>query len=104
LATSLRQLRPIPRLVSDIPQLLSTRPIFERKLLRHLIDGIPDAIYFKDVNRRYIRLNAAELSLLIGNIPFLILGADGHDRNGQRSRSLHRAWRSAPGFSALRGD
>ena len=37
---------------------------FERKLLRHLMDGIPDAIYFKDVNRRYIRLNAAELSLL----------------------------------------
>jgi PAS domain S-box-containing protein len=37
---------------------------FERKLLRHLMDGIPDAIYFKDANRRYIRLNAAELSLL----------------------------------------
>ena len=37
---------------------------FERKLLRHLMDGIPDAIYFKDVNRRYIRLNAAELNLL----------------------------------------
>ncbi len=37
---------------------------FERKLLRHLMGGIPDAIYFKDVNRRYIRLNAAELSLL----------------------------------------
>ncbi len=37
---------------------------FERKLLRHLMDGIPDAIYFKDVNRRYIRLNAAELSIL----------------------------------------
>ena len=37
---------------------------FERKLLRHLMDGIPDAIYFKDVNRHYIRLNAAELSLL----------------------------------------
>ena len=37
---------------------------FERKLLRHLMDGIPDAIYFKDVNRRYIRLNAAELGIL----------------------------------------
>ena len=37
---------------------------FERKLLRHLMDGIPDAIYFKDVNRRYIRLNAAELRIL----------------------------------------
>ena len=37
---------------------------FERKLLRHLMDGIPDAIYFKDANRRYIRANAAELSIL----------------------------------------
>ncbi len=37
---------------------------FERKLLRHLMDGILDAIYFKDVNRRYIRLNAAELRIL----------------------------------------
>jgi PAS domain S-box-containing protein len=37
---------------------------FERKLLRHLMDGLPDAIYFKDVNRRYIRLNAAELKIL----------------------------------------
>jgi PAS domain S-box-containing protein len=37
---------------------------FERKLLRHLMNGIPDAIYFKDVSRRYIRLNAAELSIL----------------------------------------
>ncbi len=37
---------------------------FERKLLRHLMDGIPDAIYFKDMNRRYIRLNAAELKIL----------------------------------------
>ncbi len=37
---------------------------FERKLLRHLMDGIPDAIYFKDINRHYIRLNAAELKIL----------------------------------------
>jgi len=37
---------------------------FERKLLRHLMNGIPDAIYFKDFSRRYIRLNAAELSIL----------------------------------------
>jgi PAS domain S-box-containing protein len=37
---------------------------FERKLLRHLMDGIPDAIYFKDADRRYIRLNAAEVKLL----------------------------------------
>jgi PAS domain S-box-containing protein len=37
---------------------------FERKLLRHLMDGIPDAIYFKDAQRRYIRLNAAEVKLL----------------------------------------
>ncbi len=37
---------------------------FERKLLRHLMDGIPDAIYFKDEKRRYIRLNAAEIRIL----------------------------------------
>lgn len=37
---------------------------FERKLLRHLMDAVPDAIYFKDANRRYIRLNAAELEIL----------------------------------------
>jgi hypothetical protein len=37
---------------------------FERKLLRHLMDGVPDAIYFKDERRRYTRLNAAEVQLL----------------------------------------
>jgi PAS domain S-box-containing protein len=37
---------------------------YERKLLRHLMDGIPDAIYFKDAERRYTRLNAAELRIL----------------------------------------
>ncbi len=36
----------------------------ERKLLRHLMDAVPDAIYFKDLERRYIRLNAAELRIL----------------------------------------
>ncbi|MFZ1107053.1 MAG: PAS domain-containing sensor histidine kinase [Rhodomicrobium sp.] len=43
---------------------MSERLEFERKLLRHLMDGIPDAIYFKDEQRRYIRLNAAEVRLL----------------------------------------
>jgi hypothetical protein len=33
---------------------------FERKLLQQLMDGSPDAISFKDLSRRYIRLNAAE--------------------------------------------
>jgi PAS domain S-box-containing protein len=33
---------------------------FERQLLRHLMDGIPDAIYLKDLQHRYIHLNDAE--------------------------------------------
>jgi PAS domain S-box-containing protein len=43
---------------------ISEKLELERKLLRHLMDGIPDAIYFKDAERRYIRLNAAEVRLL----------------------------------------
>ena len=33
---------------------------FERQLLRQLMEGIPDAIYFKDLQRRYTHLNDAE--------------------------------------------
>ena len=33
---------------------------FERQLLRQLMAGIPDAIYFKDLQHRYIHLNDAE--------------------------------------------
>ncbi|MGB6539010.1 MAG: ATP-binding protein [Xanthobacteraceae bacterium] len=36
----------------------------ERELLRQLMNGIPDAICFKDLERRYIRLNDAERSIL----------------------------------------
>jgi PAS domain S-box-containing protein len=36
----------------------------ERQLLRQLMKGIPDAICFKDVERRYTRLNDAERALL----------------------------------------
>lgn len=37
---------------------------FERKLLEQLMDGTPDAISIKDLQRRYIRLNDAELRTL----------------------------------------
>lgn len=47
---------------------------FERKLLRHLMDGIPDAIYFKDTDRRYIRLNAAELVILNKDCEDAVIG------------------------------
>ena len=33
---------------------------FERQLLRQLMEGIPDAIYFKDLQHRYTHLNDAE--------------------------------------------
>jgi PAS domain S-box-containing protein len=33
---------------------------FERQLLRQLMEGIPDAIFFKDLQGRYIHLNDAE--------------------------------------------
>jgi two-component system, OmpR family, sensor histidine kinase VicK len=36
----------------------------ERQLLKQLMEGIPDAICFKDTERRYIRLNDAERALL----------------------------------------
>ncbi len=36
----------------------------ERELLHQLMNGIPDAICFKDLDRRYIRLNDAERSIL----------------------------------------
>lgn len=36
----------------------------ERQLLQQLMKGIPDAICFKDVKRRYTRLNDAERSIL----------------------------------------
>jgi PAS domain S-box-containing protein len=40
---------------------------FERQLLRQLMEGIPDAIYFKDLQRRYTHLNDAErLRLNVG--------------------------------------
>jgi PAS domain S-box-containing protein len=40
---------------------------FERQLLRQLMEGIPDAIYFKDLQHRYIHLNDAErLRLNVG--------------------------------------
>ena len=35
----------------------------ERQLLRQLMKGIPDAICFKDIERRYTRLNDAERSI-----------------------------------------
>ncbi|MGA8613663.1 MAG: ATP-binding protein [Xanthobacteraceae bacterium] len=37
---------------------------YERQLLRQLMKGIPDAICFKDLERRYTRLNDAERALL----------------------------------------
>ena len=37
---------------------------YERQLLQQLMKGIPDAICFKDIERRYTRLNDAELSTL----------------------------------------
>lgn len=37
---------------------------FERQLLRQLMAGIPDAIYFKDLQHRYIHLNDAQRLLL----------------------------------------
>src|SRR5262249_52760127 len=36
----------------------------ERQLLRQLMEGIPDAICFKDAERRYIHLNDAERAVL----------------------------------------
>jgi PAS domain S-box-containing protein len=53
-------------LVEDNPgdEALVRLEMCERKLLRSLMDGIPDAIYFKDAKRRYISLNAAELAIL----------------------------------------
>jgi PAS domain S-box-containing protein len=36
----------------------------ERQLLKQLMQGIPDAICFKDVGRRYIRLNDSERAVL----------------------------------------
>ncbi len=36
----------------------------ERQLLRQLMNGIPDAICFKNLERQYIRLNDAECSIL----------------------------------------
>ncbi len=37
---------------------------FERDLLHDLMANIPDAIYFRDLEHRYIRLNAAEARLI----------------------------------------
>ena len=37
---------------------------YERQLLRQLMNGIPDAISFKDAERRYLRLNQAECTIL----------------------------------------
>jgi PAS domain S-box-containing protein len=36
----------------------------ERELLRQLMEGIPDAIFFKDLDRRYMHLNDAERQVL----------------------------------------
>lgn len=43
----------------------------EQSLLRNLMDNLPDAIYFKDAQRRYLRLNAAQVRRL---------GAEGIDQ------------------------
>jgi len=39
----------------------------ERELLRDLMDNVPDAIYIKDLEHRYLRVNKAEAALL--NLP-----------------------------------
>ena len=43
---------------------MDARLDYERQLLQQLMKGIPDAICFKDIERRYTRLNDAELSTL----------------------------------------
>ena len=37
---------------------------FERQLFQQLMKSVPDAICFKDINRRYLRLNEAEAECL----------------------------------------
>lgn len=52
---------------------------FERQLFQQLMKSVPDAICFKDVNRRYLRLNDAEAAYLDIDDAKLALGRTAED-------------------------
>ncbi|MBK8808486.1 MAG: PAS domain S-box protein [Bacteroidales bacterium] len=53
-------------MLSDLTKLKKNEDAldFERQLLTQLMDNIPDSIYFKDINKKYIRVNKAHAKLL----------------------------------------
>jgi len=63
----------------------------EQRLLSQLMTcGIPEAVYFKDLRRRYVRLNEAEASILGGIDPRMALGKTADEFMSSRHA---RAWR-----------
>ncbi|MEI9948824.1 MAG: PAS domain-containing protein [Pseudomonadota bacterium] len=47
---------------------------YERRLLRDLMDNSPDGIYFKDVDVRFLRANAAYARGIDGRTPEALVG------------------------------
>jgi PAS domain S-box-containing protein len=64
---------------------------YERQLLRQLMDGIPDAICFKDAERRYLRLNQAECSILMIENESEVIGKTADDLLSPELAELRRA-------------
>jgi PAS domain S-box-containing protein len=58
---------------------METDLLHERELLRTLMDNIPDKIYFKDTQSRFVRVNLAKAHLAGGHQPAELLGKTDFD-------------------------
>lgn len=63
---------------------------FERQLLRQLMVGVPDAIFFKDSQHRYIRLNGAQCRRLNVSSEEDALGKTGEELIAPESARMRR--------------
>jgi len=63
----------------------------ERELLRQLMRGVPDAICFKDLDRRYIRLNERERQNLSAAVATDVIGKNSDDFHSPDVAAKRRA-------------
>lgn len=52
---------------------------FERELLAQLMNNIPDTIYFKNINKKFIRVNRSQCNIIGVNDPELAVGKTDYD-------------------------
>jgi PAS domain S-box-containing protein len=63
----------------------------ERQLLHSLLENIPDAIYFKDANSKFLRVNRAVANLIGVDDPAEAVGKSDHDYFTQEAADAFRA-------------